>query len=90
MSLLDCGKQVFWICQLLGELRYKLGPIPICSNNQGSIFMASNVIIEQCNKPIDIQWHAIHDWIKDGHIKLFFIDDAFNPTDMFTKNLGRV
>ena len=48
----------------------------------------SNAVTEQCSKPIDIWWHAIHNWIKDGHIKLFFIDDASNPADMFTKNLG--
>ena len=87
MSLLDYGRQAFWICQLLGELGYKLGPIPICRNDQGTIFMISNVFTEQHSKPIDIQWHAICDWIKDGHIELFFINDAFNPTDMFTKNL---
>ena len=90
MSLSDCGRQAFWIHQLLGELGYKLGPIPIYEDNQGSIFMASNVITEQHSKPIDIQWHVIHDWIKDGHIKLFFIDGASNPTDIFAKNLGHI
>ena len=90
MSLLDCGRQVFWICQLLGELGYKLDPIPICGNNQKSIFMASNAIIEQHSKPIDIQWHTIYDWIKNGHIKLFFIDGASNPANMFIKNLGHI
>ena len=90
MSLLDCGRQVFWIHQLLGKLGYKLGSIPICKDNQGSIFMAFNTITEQCSKPIDIQWHAIHDWTKDGHIELFFINGASNPADMFTKNLGKV
>ena len=52
--------------------------------------MTSNAIIEQYNKPIDIQWHAIHNWIKDGHIELFFIDGASNPANMFTKNLGHI
>ena len=46
MSLLDYGRQAFWICQLLGELGYKLNPIPIYKDNQGSIFMISNAITE--------------------------------------------
>ena len=50
--------------------------------------MVSNAVIEQRSKPIDIQWDVIYDWIKDGHIELFFIDDASNSTDMFIKNLG--
>ena len=54
MPLLDCDRQAFWICQLLSELGYKLGPIPICRDNQGSIFMAFNAITEQYSKPIDI------------------------------------
>ena len=54
MSLLDCDRQVFWICQLLDELGYKLGPIPICGDNQRSIFIASNAITEQHSKPVDI------------------------------------
>ena len=52
ISLSDYGRQAFWICQLLDELGYKLGPISICKDNQGSIFMASNAITEQCSKPI--------------------------------------
>ena len=90
MSLLDCDRQAFWICQLLGELGYKLGLMPIYRDNQGSIFMASNAVTEQHSKPINIQWHVIHHWIKDHHIKLFFINGASNPTDIFTKNLGCV
>ena len=66
LFLLDCGRQAVWIYQLLGELGYKLDSIPICGDNQEFIFMASNAVMEQCSKPIDIQWHVIYDWIKDG------------------------
>jgi len=45
MALSDCTCQVTWIRSLLGELGYKLKAIPICSDNQGSIFMASNPIM---------------------------------------------
>ena len=59
MYLLDCGRQAFWIYQLLGKLGYKLGLISICGDNQGSIFMTSNTVIEQCSKPIDIHEQSL-------------------------------
>jgi transposase InsO family protein len=39
MALSDCSRQVVWMHTLLGELGYHLKPIPICGDNQGSIFM---------------------------------------------------
>jgi len=59
MSLSDCTCQVTWIQSLLGELGYKLKAIPICSDNHGSIFMASNPVMEPCSKHIDICYHRI-------------------------------
>ena len=87
MALSDCAHQVTWIWSLHGELCYKLNAIPICSDNQGSIFMASNPITEPCSKDIDIHYHGIHKSIANGKIELFFIDGAENPTDLLTKNL---
>ena len=87
MALTDCARQVTWIWSLLGELGYKLNAIPICSDNQGSIFMASNPVTEPCSKHIDIHYHRIHNSIMNGKVKLFFIDGAENPADLLTKNL---
>ena len=52
MALSDCARQVTWIRSLLGELGYKLKAIPICGDNQGSIFMASNPVTEPRSKHI--------------------------------------
>ena len=87
MALSDCACQVTWIQSLLGELGYKLNAIPICGDNQGSIFMASNPVMEPRSKHIDIHYHRIRESIAIGKVKLFFIDGAENPTDLLTKNL---
>ena len=50
MALSDCAHQVTWIRSLLGELGYKLNAILICGDNQRSIFMASNPVMEPCSK----------------------------------------
>ena len=87
MALSDCACQVTWIRSLLSELGYKLNAIPICSDNQGSIFMASNPVMEPRSKHIDIHYHRICESITNGKIELFFIDGAENPADLLTKNL---
>ena len=89
MALSDCARQVTWIWSLLGELGYKLNAIPICGDNQGSIFMASNPVMEPRSKHIDIRYHGVHESIANGKVELFFIDGAENPTDLLTKNLPR-
>ena len=87
MALSDCAHQVTWIRSLLGELGYKLNAILICSDNQGSIFMASNPVMEPRSKHINIRYHRICESIANGKVKLFFIDGAENPANLLTKNL---
>jgi len=89
MALSNCARQVTWIRSLLGELGYKLKAILICSDNQGSIFMASNPVMEPRSKHIDIRYHRIRKSVAKGNVELFFIDGAENPADLLTKNLPR-
>lgn len=70
------------------ELGYTLEPILICEDNQGSIFMADNPVTESHSKHINLWWHGIHDYIKEGLIGIFYIKGIKNSADMFTKNLG--
>ena len=74
-----------WIQALLRELGYKIPIVPICVNNQGSIFIGSNLVQERCSKHIDIRYHYVRQLIEE---KLFFVEGAENPADLFTKNLG--
>jgi len=65
-------------------------PVHINGDNQGSIFMSSNLVTESWNKHIDICFHAICDFVAQGKVKLFYIEGNKNPADLFTKNLGLV
>ena len=65
-------------------------PIPLCSDNQGSIFLASNPVQERWIKHIDLCYHYIREIIRLKKIELFFLEGAENPADLFTKNLGRI
>jgi len=90
MALSDCSCQVVWMHTLLGELGYSLRPIPICGDNQGSIFIASNPVTEKGSKRIDIRYHYICEVIAHKLTELFFINGDENPTDLLTKNLGSI
>ena len=90
MALSDCCRQTVWIKQLLQELGIKLDAIPICADNQGSIFIGSNPVQERRSKHIDIRYHYTRECVEDGKVDLFYIDGDYNPADMFTKNLGHV
>ena len=73
MALSDCSRQVVWVRSLLGELGYRLNAIPICGDNQGSIFMASNPVTEARSKHIDIRYHYIRKVIEDGIVKVLLL-----------------
>jgi hypothetical protein len=90
MALSDCSRQVVWMHTLLGELGYHLKAIPICGDNQGSIFIASNPVTEKWSKHIDIRYHYIREVIARGFAKVYFIEGEENPADILTKNLGSV
>jgi hypothetical protein len=90
MSLADTSRQLVWIRSLFEEISIILAPIPLCSDNQGSIFLASNPVQEKRIKHIDICYHYIREVICAKKIELFFIEGSENPADLFTKNLGRI
>ena len=51
--------------------------------------MADNLVTESHSKHIDLRWHGICDYIKEGLIKIFYIEGTTNPVDMLMKNLGQ-
>ena len=75
---------------LLEEIGYKLVPLPICSYNQGSIFIISNPITERRSKHIDIRYHYVRELVEDKKVEVFYVSTDDNPADLFTKNLGRI
>jgi hypothetical protein len=75
---------------LLGELGYNLKLIPICGDNQGSIFIASYPVAEKRSKHIDIRYHYIHKVIRRKIAEVYFIEGEENPADLLTKNLEHI
>ena len=86
----DCARQAVWIRNIFGEMGYNIKPFPICVDNQGAIFMASNPVTEHCNKHVDICHKVINEFLRDKKIELFYIEGSENSADMFTKSLGHI
>ena len=63
MSLSDMSRQLVWIRSLFEKLGIQLMPIPLCGDNQGSIFLASNPVQERWIKHIDLRYHYIREII---------------------------
>jgi hypothetical protein len=89
MSLSDACRQLVWVHSLLSEMRLYIRSIPLCGDNQGAIFIASNAVQEKRTKHIDIRYHYIREVVESGKVKLYFVQTEENPADMFTKNLSR-
>ena len=62
----DCARQAVWIRNIFGEMRYNIKSFPICVDNQGAIFMASNSMTEHHNKRVDIHTPQRHQWVHQG------------------------
>ena len=90
MALSDCSRQAVWIQNIFSELGLPIKPVPICADNEGGIFIASNPVQERRTKHIDVRYHYVCDCIEQKRIDVVWIPTDENPTDMFTKNLGHV
>jgi hypothetical protein len=87
MSLSDASRQLLWVHSLMNEIGIPITTIPLCGDNQGAIFIASNPITEKRTKHMDIRYHFIREVVDSGKVKLLFVSSEENPADMLTKNL---
>ena len=84
------AKQLQWICNVYEELGFKLGPLPLCIDNQGAIFLASNPAQEGCIKHACIPNHYIREAVEFEEVKLYYIPTNQQYADIFMKNLAKL
>ncbi|PIL27392.1 hypothetical protein GSI_10540 [Ganoderma sinense ZZ0214-1] len=90
MAMSDCSRQVVWVHNLLAELGYYIGRVPLSGDNQGSIHIGQNPVTESRSKHIDIRYHYVREVYDRGITDIFYVEGTNNPADIFTKNLGTV
>ena len=86
------SKEAIWLSRLHSDLIGKpsADPIRISIDNQGTIDLASNSIINDRSKHIDIQYHFIRECIHQKKISLSSCPSKENAADPLTKPLHRV
>ncbi|PIL36553.1 hypothetical protein GSI_00242 [Ganoderma sinense ZZ0214-1] len=90
MAMSDCSRQVVWVHNLLAELGYHIGRVPLSGDNQGPIHIGQNPVMESRSKHIDIRYHYVREVYDRGITDIFYVEGTNNPADIFTKNLGTV
>ncbi|KAL7284388.1 hypothetical protein ACG7TL_001678, partial [Trametes sanguinea] len=59
-----------------------------CLDNQGSIFLGVNPVVERRTKHIDIRHHYIREQIELGKVEVFFVATKDQLADPLTKNVS--
>jgi hypothetical protein len=86
----DTAKQLQWLRNYLSELNCPLKAIPMCVDNHGAIFLASNPAQEGRIKHVRLHEHFIREAIEFGDVELFYVPTNVQFADIFTKNLTKV
>ena len=86
-AMTDGIKELLHIQNTMSEFLPVSLPIPLEVDNKGAGYMAENDINNKRTKHIDIRYHFIREFIKNGTIELFYIESAKNIADVFTKAL---
>ena len=76
VGMTETAHQIQWIWNLYEEIGFILGLLPLCVDNQGAIFLASNPAQEGRTKHVRMPEHYIHEVVESGEIQLFYV-----PTD---------
>jgi hypothetical protein len=64
-------------------------PIVVRCDNVGAIFMAENSSSGIRTHHIDTRYHFVREHVKDGLIKIVFVESSIKDADMFMKNVGK-
>jgi hypothetical protein len=90
MALSSCSRQAAWLQNFFDEIGKPIRSVPIYGDNQGSIFIASNLMTNKLSKHIDTQYHFVHQQVQVELVELYYVKTNENPADILTKPLGRV
>lgn len=89
-GMTDTAKQLQWLRNYFSELNCPLKAIPMCVDNHGAIFLASNPAQEGRIKHVRLHEHFIREAIEFGDVELFYVPTNVQFADIFTKNLSKV
>jgi hypothetical protein len=89
IAAVSSGKVAKYLWSILLQLGFQQhSPTPICEDNELAINMTNTDRPTERSHHIDIQYFALQDWKKAGHLVLHKIPGIGNPSDALTKAVG--
>lgn len=85
----EISREAQYIYQLSQQLLLQPTTIPIGIDNVSAIFMTEDPLSAKRTKHIDVAYHFVREKVKYGWVKMKSIRGTENPSDIFTKPLGR-
>jgi hypothetical protein len=89
-ALTEAAKEALYLKKLLHSLKIKQDTIPLFTDNQGSLKIATHPTQHQRTKHYDTKMHFIRFHVQKKQVSVNYIPSAENPADLFTKPLQRL
>jgi hypothetical protein len=90
VALASATREAVWLRRLLRELGVDQSSVVIHEDNQGAIALASNAVVNQRSKHIDVRYHFVRDCVSAGLITLDYLPTEDMIADLFTKALAKL
>ena len=91
MALSEACSEIAWLTALQQEIDYgSNGLVPLIADNQGSIFLAVNPAYDRRLKYVDIRYHFICEYVKEGRVNIVYVANDKMIVDTLTKPLGTI
>jgi hypothetical protein len=85
----EASKEMIWLQRFMEELGKKKENIRLYCDNESSIHIANNLTFHSKTNHIQLRYHFIRSFLKDGKLKLEKIHTSQNPVVMLTKGVTR-
>lgn len=90
VALSEAVSELKFVKELIDVFNIKLTKsINVYGDNSGAIYIAKNGNFTKNSKHIEVHYHYVHEYVKDGLINIVKISTDDNVADIFTKSLGR-
>lgn len=84
----DTCRQLTWLRTFGSELGDDISrPTPLCVDNQGSIFLAVNPVVDRRTKHIEVRYHYVREQVELGNVEIFYVATVDQLADALTKNV---
>ncbi|GMI76013.1 hypothetical protein HRI_001270600 [Hibiscus trionum] len=79
--------ELVWLRSLLSSFKIEVTTAALYCDNQSAIHLASNQVLHERTKHVEVDCHFIRDKVRDDFIKLFHVRSSDQLADIFTKPL---